>query len=86
MGYTGRVYLLRRRTFSMCSALFALLHIRFWYLLKNAEQLSSGLRNKQKRITAPNSVNFFVHNDRLCHAAYFHQHCVHDDKTNTATT
>lgn len=86
MGYTGRVYLLRCRTFSVCSAVFALLHFRFWHLLENADQVSSGLRNKQKRITGLNSVNFFVHNDRLCHAAYFHQHYVPDDKTNMATT
>lgn len=48
MGYTGRVYLLRNRTVSVCSALFGLLHLRYWHLLENAVQCCSGLKNKEK--------------------------------------
>lgn len=44
MGYTGRVYLLRNRTVSMCSDL----HLRYWHLLENTVQVHSGLKNKEK--------------------------------------
>lgn len=48
MGYTGRVYLLRNRTVSVCSALFGLLRLRSWRLLENVVRVCSGLKNKEK--------------------------------------
>lgn len=85
MGYTGGVYLLRSRMFSVCSALFGLLHFRFWHLLENAVQVSSGLRNKQKEsqylilpVSSCTMVDYAM-------PAYFYQHYINDDKTNMAT-
>lgn len=48
MGYTGKVYFLRKRTVSVHTALFGLLHLRSWYLLENAVQVCSGLKNKEE--------------------------------------